>query len=81
MKELIKSAVTRAGGAAKVAESLGMKSRISVYEWITKGKIPPDRVLPLARLTDFEFTPHQLDSALYPNPTDGLDVSVSQAVA
>ncbi|HDR8931702.1 TPA: helix-turn-helix domain-containing protein [Burkholderia vietnamiensis] len=70
---LIKDAVTAAGGAAAVADALGI-SRISIYEWIYKGRVPEPRVLRLAELTNWKITPHQLAPALYPNPRDGLPV-------
>jgi DNA-binding transcriptional regulator YdaS (Cro superfamily) len=72
---IIKEAVDRAGKAGAVARSLGI-SRISVYEWIEKDRLPPDRVLALAELTEWEFTPHKLAPDRYPNPTDGLPVTV-----
>lgn len=71
MSQQIKAAIDKAGGAARVAESLKI-SRISVYEWISKGRLPAERVIPLAELAKWEVTPHQLDPSLYPNPTDGL---------
>jgi DNA-binding transcriptional regulator YdaS (Cro superfamily) len=72
---IIKEAVDKAGKAGAVARSLGI-SRISVYEWIEKDRLPPDRVLALAELTNWEYTPHMLAPERYPNPTDGLPVSV-----
>ncbi|WP_409071625.1 YdaS family helix-turn-helix protein [Burkholderia stagnalis] len=68
---LIKDAVTAAGGARAVADAFGI-SRLSVYEWISKDHVPEPRVLRLAELTKWEFTPHQLAPKLYPNPRDGL---------
>ncbi|WP_085561412.1 transcriptional regulator [Burkholderia pseudomallei] len=70
---LIKDAVTEAGGATAVARAFGL-SRISIYEWIDKGRVPEPRVLRLAALTNWKITPHQLAPALYPNPHDGLPV-------
>ncbi len=70
---LIKDAVTEAGGATVVARVFDI-SRISIYEWIDKGRVPEPRVLRLAELTKWKFTPHQLAPALYPNPRDGLPV-------
>jgi len=67
----IKEAVQVAGGAAKVAEMLDI-SRISVYEWISESRLPPDRVINLSRLTGWLYTPHMLAPTLYPNPSDGL---------
>ncbi|WP_090538179.1 YdaS family helix-turn-helix protein [Paraburkholderia sartisoli] len=72
---IIKEAVDRAGKAGAVARAMGI-SRISVYEWIEKDRLPPDRVLALAELTSWEFTPHKLAPERYPNPTDGLPVPV-----
>jgi DNA-binding transcriptional regulator YdaS (Cro superfamily) len=72
---MIKAAVDEVGGAARVAERLEI-SRISVYEWISKGRLPSDRVIPLAELTDWKYTPHQLDPLLYPNPTDGIPPAI-----
>jgi len=76
MTHLIKAAVDKAGGAIRVAEHFKI-SRISVYEWVSKERLPAERVIPLAELTAWEFTPHQLDPGLYPNPTDGLPRQVS----
>ena len=70
---LIKDAVTEAGGATAGATAFGI-SRISIYEWIEKGRVPEPRVLRLAELTKWKFTPHQIAPALYPNPRDGLPV-------
>jgi len=67
----IKDAVREAGGAATVARALNM-SRISVYEWIKKDEVPDKRVISLAELTNWKYTPHMLAPALYPNPSDGL---------
>jgi hypothetical protein len=68
---IIKEAIKAAGGPAAVGRSFGI-GRVSVYEWIYKDQIPPDRVLGLAALTDWKYTPHRLAPARYPNPGDGL---------
>lgn len=73
---IIKEAIEAAGGAAVVARSQSI-GRVSVYEWIYKDKIPAERVIPLAELTGWHFTPHQLAPLVYPNPTDGIPVEVS----
>ncbi|MFO0325718.1 MAG: transcriptional regulator [Burkholderiales bacterium] len=62
--------IKRAGGPAVVAELFG-KSPQAVIHWYTNG-IPAERVLPIAKLTDFKLTPHELRPDLYPNPSDGL---------
>ena len=72
---IIQRAVDKAGKAGTVARALRI-SRISVYEWIEKDRLPPGRVLALAELTGWEYTPHMLAPDRYPNPTDGLPLTV-----
>lgn len=67
----IEQAVTEAGGPQAVADHFNI-NRVSVDEWITANRLPPTRVIPLARLTQWKFTPHLLAPVLYPNPTDGI---------
>lgn len=74
----MKDAIAAAGGAAAVAQQFGINP-VSVYEWIKKDRLPADRVIPLAELTKWTFTPHALDRALYPNALDGLPAAVREA--
>ncbi|WP_186035332.1 Cro/CI family transcriptional regulator [Burkholderia gladioli] len=67
----VKDAVVAAGGPTALARALGI-TRTSIYEWIEADKVPDPRVLQLAELTDWAFTPHRLAPHLYPNATDGL---------
>jgi DNA-binding transcriptional regulator YdaS (Cro superfamily) len=67
----VTDAVREAGGAAAVARELSI-SRISVYEWIKKDEVPDKRVIRLAELTSWKYTPHMLAPDLYPNPSDGI---------
>nr|WP_277610758.1 Cro/CI family transcriptional regulator [Burkholderia gladioli] len=67
----VKDLVAAAGGPTAVARALGI-TRASVYEWIEADRVPDPRVLQLAELTDWSFTPHKIAPALYPNATDGL---------
>ncbi|MCA8065511.1 YdaS family helix-turn-helix protein [Burkholderia sp. AU38729] len=76
---IVKDAVTKAGGARVVAEAFDI-SRGSIYEWIVNGRVPEKRVLPLAKLTQWVFTPHQLSPTLYPNPHDGLPAHIQLKV-
>jgi hypothetical protein len=80
MSTLIKEAVDAAHGVAKVAETFGI-ARVSVYEWISKDRLPADRVIPLAELTVWRYTPHMLDSTLYPHKHDGLPDSIREQLA
>lgn len=72
---IIKEAIERAGGPSAVGRAFGI-GRVSVWEWVNKGAIPDNRILRIAELTDWEYTPHRLAPALYPNPKDGLPVQV-----
>ncbi|HIC7209384.1 YdaS family helix-turn-helix protein [Burkholderia stabilis] len=74
----LEQAIKRAGGAAAVARALGI-SPVSVGEWVKKGKLPADRVIPVSSLTDWEYTPHMLDSKLYPNEFDGMPLPLQAA--
>lgn len=76
----IKESVTAAGGAAVVAEKFNI-SPVSVYEWISKDRLPAERVIPLAEMTTWRFTPHTLDPVLYPNERDGLPDNIREALA
>lgn len=76
----IKAAIESAGAVAKVADKFNI-SRISVYEWISKDRLPADRVIPLAEMTGWRFTPHMLDAGLYPNERDGLPDEIRDALA
>ncbi|WP_373429778.1 Cro/CI family transcriptional regulator [Burkholderia glumae] len=71
---IVKDAVVAAGGPTALARALGI-ARTSIYEWIEADKVPGPRVLQLAELTDWTFTPHRLAPHLYPNPSDGLPAS------
>lgn len=42
MKSDLKKALDEAGGVARLAEHFGI-SPISIYEWISRGRVPPDR--------------------------------------
>lgn len=72
-----KDAISAAGGAAAVARQFGIDP-VSVYEWIKKDRLPAGRVIPLAELTSWTFTPHMLDQALYPHALDGLPAAVRE---
>ena len=72
-----KDAIAAAGGAAAVAQQFGINP-VSVYEWIEKDRLPPARVIPVAELTKWAFTPHALDPVLYPNALDGLPAAVRE---
>lgn len=72
-----KDAIAAAGGASVVAQQFKINP-VSVYEWIREGRLPANRVIPLAELTQWQFTPHALDPVLYPNKLDGLPAEVRE---
>lgn len=76
---IIEDAILSAGGAVVVAEKLKINP-VSVYEWIANDRLPAKRVLAVAELGSWAYTPHQLDATLYPNPADGLPPEVAAAM-
>ncbi len=65
MEEAIKRAVEIAGGAASLARKLGI-SRVSVHEWVKRGRIPATRVIAVETAVNAEVTRHDLRPDLYP---------------
>jgi hypothetical protein len=44
-----------------------------IHNWIVRDKkIPPEWILPLAAVCNYEYTPHQINKEIYPNPDDAL---------
>jgi hypothetical protein len=66
-------AIESLGGDTAVAKLAGLKTSWAVTKW--RSKLPAERTLWLAEQTGFKFTPHQLNSEMYPNPTDGLPIT------
>ena len=56
---------------ASIARALDVSGE-AVRKWFLANRIPADRVLAVARATDWRITPHELRPDLYPVPTDGL---------
>lgn len=69
----IAAAVEYLGGVSAVARMHEPKplTAWAVCKWVEDG-LPPKRVLWLAGLTGWKFTPHMLAPDLYPNASDGL---------
>lgn len=68
----VAEAIDFLGGDTAVAKRAGLKTSWAVAKW--RDKLPEKRVLWLARETNFTYTPHTLDPAMYPNPSDGLPI-------
>ncbi|MGE4340446.1 MAG: Cro/CI family transcriptional regulator [Pigmentiphaga sp.] len=48
-KTLVRRAISLAGGAAAVATELGI-NRLSVYEWVSNGRVPAGRAPTIERM-------------------------------
>jgi DNA-binding transcriptional regulator YdaS (Cro superfamily) len=64
----LEKAFSEAGGQSAIAAACGVTTQ-AVGQW---KKVPPDRVIHVARATSYRVTPHQLRPDLYPHPDDGL---------
>jgi len=78
VKTVAAEAIESLGGDTAVAKLAGLKTSWAVAKW--RSKLPAERTLWLAEQTGFKFTPHQLNSEMYPNPTDGLPVNSLEQV-
>lgn len=47
-------------------------SQQAVWQWLKAGRTPAEQVIPMAKATHWQITPHQIRPDIYPNPTDGL---------
>ncbi|QDQ25312.1 helix-turn-helix domain-containing protein [Chitinimonas arctica] len=63
--------IESSGGRTKVAARLGVTYQ-GLNDWLNRGVVPPERVLPLCRSCDWRTTPHQIRADVYPHPDDGL---------
>lgn len=57
-------------GQREFAEKLGV-SQAMVSKMVI-GEVPAERVLDVAKLTEWECKPHELRPDIYPHPHDGL---------
>ena len=73
MCEAFSRAIDLAGSQSELAGRIGGNIRQQhISAWLQRGKVPGDQVLSVARAVGFQVTPHELDSAMYPDPADGL---------
>jgi len=74
----------QAGLAQRMSESIGEGEKIgptAIANWIQRGQVPADRVIPVARAVEFQVTPHELRPDLYPHPSDGLPEDLKERAA
>ena len=70
MTKTIKQRVCAVMTQTEIAKKLGTTSQ-AVSLWLNH-EVPAHRVLPICKLLEWEITPHEIRSDIYPNPTDGL---------
>ena len=73
MKTSIQKAVDLVGGQTALAIICGVK-QAHVWQWLntTKDGVSAERVIDVAKATDWQVTPHELRPDIYPHPQDGL---------
>lgn len=76
-KNVSDQAVKAVGSMSEVSRRFGFNSVQSVANWVSKDRVPPDRVIQLCEWGGWSVTPHQLRPDIYPNPSDGLPVKAT----
>lgn len=71
-KNISEKAVKSVGSMSEVSRRFGFSSVQSVANWVSKNRVPPERVIPLCEWGGWAVTPHQLRPDIYPNVKDGL---------
>jgi DNA-binding transcriptional regulator YdaS (Cro superfamily) len=80
-RETLKKAVDIAGGQTSLARGIRARlprskvGQVHVWGWLNhvKMEVPPaEAVIPIAEITTWQVTPHELRPDLYPNPTDAM---------
>ncbi|WP_312273430.1 YdaS family helix-turn-helix protein [Pseudescherichia sp.] len=71
MKKSLKEKITNTMSRVDIGAQLGISSQ-AVSKWMSQGKVPAGRVVPLCKVLNWAVTPHEIDPGAYPNPTDGL---------
>ncbi|MFS1563795.1 MAG: YdaS family helix-turn-helix protein [Candidatus Arsenophonus phytopathogenicus] len=69
-KNITDKAVKAVGSMSMVARKFNLKSVQSVANWIINNQVPSNRVIKLCYLGNWKVTSHELNTDLYPNPTD-----------
>ena len=62
--------IDRGGGRSKLAKKLNI-SRMAVWKWDRKGRVPAERVLAVAEITG--YAPEQIRPDIYPPKTDAAE--------
>lgn len=64
-------AVEICGGISLLANRMNEKSN-TISMWLQRGNIPAEKVIAVAKATEYQITPNKLRSDLYPYEFDGL---------
>ncbi|EAM2956419.1 MULTISPECIES: transcriptional regulator [Enterobacteriaceae] len=73
-KNVTAKAVKAVGSISEVSRKFEFQSVQSVANWISKNRVPSERVIQLCQWGGWTVTPHQLRPDIYPNKHDGLPV-------
>ena len=63
--------ISKAASRASIGKHFGISGQ-AVGKWIYSNGVPQKRIIQLCQFLDWQVTPHEIDPAAYPNPTDGL---------
>lgn len=55
----------------QIAEMVGV-SQAMVSKWVQGDPVASEKVLKLAKVSEYKLTPHAIRPDLYPHPNDGL---------
>jgi len=69
--ETLKRAIKAQGGSGQVSRRMTVKQS-RLCNWLARGSIPPEHIIPLCNALFWTVTPHQLRPDLYPHPLDGM---------
>ncbi|ECS7948041.1 helix-turn-helix domain-containing protein [Salmonella enterica subsp. enterica serovar Sandiego] len=63
--------ISKAASRACIGKHFGISGQ-AVGKWIQSTGVPQKRIIQLCQFLNWRVTPHEIDPAAYPNPTDGL---------
>ncbi|EAT6369401.1 helix-turn-helix domain-containing protein [Salmonella enterica] len=63
--------ISQAASRACIGKHFGISGQ-AVGKWIYSTGVPQKRIIALCQFLNWQVTPHEIDPAAYPNPTDGL---------
>lgn len=76
-QNITEKAVKTVGNVSAVARLFNLKTSQSVANWITRNRVPSERVIKLCELGGWVVTPHELRPDVYPTPGYGIPDGVT----